>query len=71
MIGYSCRYAPVELLLALGGAPALLDGEEQDFELAEGLTHANLCCHAKALIQQGKRSEELLLTDCCDSLRRT
>ena len=71
MIGYSCRYAPVELLLALGGKPVLLDGEEPDFEMAEGLTHANLCCHAKALIQQGKRSEELLLTDCCDSMRRT
>ena len=71
MIGYNCKYTPIELLRAYGGQPALLDGEEQDFELAESLTHANLCCHAKALIQQGSRVEELALMDCCDSLRRS
>lgn len=71
MIGYTCKYTPVELLRAFGGEPVLLDGEEPDFELAEGLTHANLCSHAKAIIQQGTRTEELLLMDCCDSLRRS
>ncbi len=71
MIGYNCKYTPIELLRAYGGEPVLLDGEEKDFELAESLTHANLCCHAKALIQQGTRAEELALMDCCDSLRRT
>lgn len=71
MIGYTCRYAPVELLRAFGAEPALLDGEERDFELAESLTHANLCCHAKALIQQGTHTDELILMDCCDSLRRS
>ena len=71
MIGYSCKYTPIELLAALGGQPSLLDGEEPDFEQAEGLTHANLCCHAKALIQQGAAQRELALVDCCDSLRRS
>ncbi len=71
MIGYSCRYAPIELLLALGAEPSLIDGEEPDFELAESLTHANLCCHAKALIQQGAGQDEMILMDCCDSLRRS
>lgn len=70
MIGYTCKYTPVELLRAFGGEPVLLDGEEPDFELAESLTHANLCCHAKALIQQGSQTDELILMDCCDSLRR-
>ncbi len=70
MIGYTCKYTPIELLAALGGAPELLDGEELDFEQAESLTHANLCCHAKALLQQGSRVEQLVLTDCCDSGRR-
>ena len=70
MIGYSCKYTPVELLKALGGEPVFLDREETDFEAAEGLTHSNLCCHAKSVIQQGLGMEELLLTDCCDSLRR-
>lgn len=71
MIGYSCKYTPIELLAAFGGEPELLDQESQDFEVAEGLTHANLCCHAKALIQEGARLKELLLMDCCDSLRRS
>ena len=70
MIGYTCKYTPVELLEALGGQPLLLDGEEETYEQAEGLTHANLCCHAKAVLQQGCRVDELLLTDCCDSIRR-
>jgi len=71
MIGYTCKYTPVELLRAFGGDPVLLDGEEADFELAESLTHANLCCHAKALIQQGSRTDALIMMDCCDSLRRS
>ncbi len=71
MIGYTCKYTPVELLRAFGGEPVLLDGEEPDLEQAEILTHANLCCHAKALIQQGRRVDELVLMDCCDSMRRS
>ncbi len=71
MIGYTCKYTPIELLRAFGGTPVLLDGEEPDFEQAEAMTHANLCCHAKALIQQGARTDELVLMDCCDSLRRS
>lgn len=70
MIGYCCKYTPVELLKALGGEPLFLDREEADFEVAEGLTHSNVCCHAKSVIQQGLGMDELLLTDCCDSIRR-
>lgn len=70
MIGYSCKYTPIELLAAFGGKPELLDQEEPDFEVAETMTHANLCCHAKAMIQEGTRLKELVMMDCCDSLRR-
>lgn len=70
MIGYTCKYTPVELLAAYGAEAVLLDREEPDFEAAEALTHSNLCCHAKSLIQQGAGMKELVLVDCCDSLRR-
>ena len=70
MIGYSCKYTPCELLQALGAEMHLLDNEAPDFELADTLTHANLCCHAKAVLQQGARERELVFVDCCDSLRR-
>ena len=71
MIGYSCKYAPLELIAALGGKPLMLDAETEDFSRAETLTHANVCCHAKALLTQALDTDELALTDCCDATRRT
>ena len=70
MIHYSCKYAPIELFAAFGEEAALLDSEEQNFERAESLTHANLCCHAKSLIQQSLDKSDVIIMDCCDSLRR-
>ena len=71
MIGYSCKYAPVELVAAYGKVALLLDAETADFSRAETLTHANVCCHAKALLTQALDTDELVLTDCCDATRRT
>ncbi len=71
MIGYTCKYTPLELLAAFGAEPVLMDREEPDFQEAEALTHTNLCCHAKSIIQQGTSQEELILVDCCDAIRRT
>ena len=31
MIGYTCKYTPVELLSAFGGEPVLLNREAADF----------------------------------------
>ena len=70
MIGYSCKYAPVELIAAYGEEALLLDAETADFSRAETLTHANVCCHAKALLTQALDTDELVLTDCCDATRR-
>lgn len=70
MIGYSCKYAPVELVAAYGEEALLLDAETSDFSRAETLTHANVCCHAKALLTQALDTDELVLTDCCDATRR-
>lgn len=69
-VGYVCKYTPLELLAAFGLDAVLMDGEEEDFERAETLTHANLCSHAKAVIQQADAFNAVVLADCCDSLRR-
>lgn len=69
-VGYVCKHTPLELLSAFGFEAALIDGEENDFERAETLTHANLCSHAKAVIQQAVAFDAVVLADCCDSLRR-
>lgn len=69
-LGYACKYTPVELFRSFGVDPILIDGEETNFQRAEELTHANLCSHAKALIQQADAYPQVILTDCCDSIRR-
>lgn len=69
-IGYTCKYTPIELFRSFGVNPVLIDGEETNFQRAEELTHANVCSHAKALIQQASAYPQVVLTDCCDSIRR-
>ena len=53
MIGYTCKYTPVELLAALGGQPALLKREANAFSHAEAHTH--FCCHAKPVMEECRR----------------
>ena len=69
-IGYTCKYTPIELFRSFGVNPVLIDGEETNFQRAEELTHANVCSRAKALIQQASAYPQVVLTDCCDSIRR-
>lgn len=72
MIGYTCKYTPVELLAGFGSDCVLLNEETNSFSLAEEETHANMCCHAKALMQlcEDGAFTELVLVNCCDSVRR-
>lgn len=69
-VAYVCKYTPLELLTAFGIDSRLVDGEQADFALAEARLHANLCCHAKATFQLLQGEQSVLLTDCCDSMRR-
>ena len=61
MIGYSCKYAPLELIAAYGGEALMLDAETEDFSRAETLTHANVCCHAKALLLVDHQKTKILI----------
>lgn len=72
MIGYTCKYTPIELLAGFGAECALLNEETESFSVAEEQTHANLCCHTKAMMQfcEEKDIKELVLVNCCDSVRR-
>jgi predicted CoA-substrate-specific enzyme activase len=70
MIGYICKYTPVELLSALGGKPELLNNEVDDFACADRLAHPNLCFQAKAFLQHSRDVDRIILVSCCDSLRR-
>ena len=72
MIGYTCKYAPVELLDGFGADPELINEEAEDFEYVQDLMHMNMCGSIKALVESvHKRGiRELLMVNCCDGTRR-
>ena len=72
MIGYVCKYAPVEVLRVMGADPVLMEPSVADFNLADTLMHPNICSYAKSVLEEiaGKNYEGIVLTSCCDSIRR-
>ena len=72
MIHYVCKYTPVELFRGFGEECAVLEEMPENFEMSDQIAHANLCGFGKSVIQsvlEGK-AEELVLVNCCDSMRR-
>lgn len=72
MTYFSCKYAPVELLAGFGVPCDRLDPNPDAFECADCCAHPNLCGYGKAVIEavMEKGIPELILTDCCDVMRR-
>jgi CoA-substrate-specific enzyme activase, putative len=72
MIGYTCKYTPIELLAGFGGETFLLNDEADNFDYAQRVSHINLCSHAKALLEyvNAHGLKEIVLVNCCDSTRR-
>lgn len=72
MIGYVCKYTPVEVLEAMGAEPVRIDPSVADFDLADTLMHPNVCSYVKGVLEDvaGKNYEGVVLTTCCDSVRR-
>jgi predicted CoA-substrate-specific enzyme activase len=72
MIGYTCKYTPVELLKAFGAEPVLMNREAENFDCAQNLVHMNMCSHIKAFLENVNKDglRELILVNCCDSVRR-
>lgn len=72
MIGYNCKYAPVEILAGFGEKCERINNETLNFDYASSKLHPNMCSHAKAMLEEihtGNYSE-LLFMNCCDSSRR-
>lgn len=72
MIGYNCKYAPVELLAGFDLKCERIDGNVENFDYANSRLHVNMCSHAKAMLEKihGGGYSGLLFMDCCDSARR-
>ena len=71
-VGYVCKYAPVELLSALGAEPARVEPRVVNFNRADAHMHPNICSYAKSVLEDLSLHdyEGLVLTTCCDSIRR-
>lgn len=73
MIGYNCKYAPVEIMAGFGEDCVLINNEADNFDYSSSVLHPNMCSHAKAMLEDIHKGgyDGLLLMNCCDSSRRT
>ena len=73
MIYTTCRYAPIELFKGFNEEHKILEVKVKNFSCAENYVHPNLCSYAKAVIETvlEENIKELVLTDCCDAVRRS
>ena len=73
MIYTTCRYAPIELFKGFNEEHKIIEVKVKNFSCAENYVHPNLCSYAKAVIETVLKEniKELVLTDCCDAVRRS
>lgn len=72
MIGYNCKYAPIEILAGFGERCDLINREAENFDYSASKLHQNICSHAKAMLEDIHcgNYDKLLFMNCCDSARR-
>ena len=72
MLGYICKYAPVEIFQSMGIRMERIEPDVTNFNQAEIRMHPNICSFAKGVLEEvmKKDYEGVILTTCCDSIRR-
>ena len=72
MLGYICKYAPVEIFESMGTKMRRIEPDVTNFNQAEIRMHPNICSFAKGVLEDVMSSdyEGVILTTCCDSIRR-
>ena len=72
MIGYICKYTPIEIFEAFGEETCRIEPDVTNFNQADTLMHPNLCSYAKGVVETALEGqyEGIVLTTCCDSIRR-
>lgn len=70
MIGYLCKYTPIELFLGFGETPELIDPQPAAGQEAD--VHPNLCSFAKSAYSHCAQNKigQIVATNCCDSIKR-
>lgn len=72
MIAYVCKYTPIEIFKALGEKVCRIEPSVTAFDYSDTLMHPNVCFYTKAVLEDImlKDYEGVILTTCCDSMRR-
>lgn len=72
MLGYVCKYTPIEIFEALDTEIQCINPSVSNFQQADTLMHSNMCSFSKAVLEDTilQDYEGIVLTTCCDSMRR-
>lgn len=72
MLGYICKYAPIEVFRSMGVEMKCIEPEVTNFTQADMKMHPNICSFAKGVLEDVLAGdyEGVILTTCCDSIRR-
>ena len=72
MLGYICKYAPIEVFESMGVEMKRIDPQVTNFTQADMKMHPNICSLAKGVLEDVMAGgyEGVILTTCCDSIRR-
>ena len=72
MLGYICKYAPIEVFESMGVEMKRIDPQVSNFTQADMKMHPNICSFAKGVLEDVMAGgyEGVILTTCCDSIRR-
>ena len=72
MIGYVCKYTPIEIFESMGVEIGRIEPSVINFNQADIKMHPNICSFAKSVLEDviQKDYEGVILTTCCDSIRR-
>ena len=72
MLGYVCKYVPVEIFESMGAEMKRIEPQVTSFNQADMRMHPNICSFAKGVLEEVMETEYegIVLTTCCDSIRR-
>ncbi|MDR0596830.1 MAG: acyl-CoA dehydratase activase [Clostridiales Family XIII bacterium] len=72
MIGYVCKYTPIELFAGFGASPSFILPSESPTGYADSRMWPSMCGYAKSVLQSvhGGGYESVVFTDCCDAIKR-
>ena len=72
MIGYVCKYTPIEIIQSFGEKTLRIEPSINNFDNADSLMHTNMCTFAKAILEEciNNKTDKIILVNSCDSIRR-